>query len=171
MGELLIRNYLEEAVPSYDNDFIDKIMTIPPELRRDHRIYVRYLKTLSPELSKITYNQTGIRADAPIFLWKAARQYLFYKNRAMGVFRRVLKWQLKNKGAYLDYAEWFRRDDAWRTFITEILLSEKIEKRGFFREEYIEKLVAAHMKGERDNSKKIIYLLTFELFLQAFIDE
>ncbi|MBU7017903.1 MAG: hypothetical protein HXS44_10365 [Theionarchaea archaeon] len=171
VGEILIRNYMEEAVPSHDNDFIDKIMTIPPELRRDHRLYAQYLKIISPGLSRIAYNQTGIRADAPIILWKAARTYLFYKNKRRRILRRVLKLQLKDKGAYIDYAEWFRRDDAWRTFIRETLSSEKVEKRGFFRKEYIEKLLAAHMEGERDNSKKIIYLLTFELFLQVFLDE
>lgn len=171
VGELLITNYVEEAMPSYDNDFIELIMTIPPELRRYHRVYSKYLKTMSRELARITYNQTMMRADAPPVLWKVARKYLFYKNRALGILQRIVKRPLLNVStSYIDYAEGFR-SSVWKNFITETLLSEKVEKRGIFRKEYIEKIVTAHMNRKRDYSKKITYLLTFELFLRAFFDE
>ncbi|NIO36909.1 hypothetical protein GTO27_04305, partial [Candidatus Bathyarchaeota archaeon] len=33
------RSYVEDRVPGYDNDFVDLILRIPPELRFQHRIY------------------------------------------------------------------------------------------------------------------------------------
>lgn len=75
----MVRNFIETAYPTTDNNFIDIILTIPPELRFNHRIYRKFLKKLSPELARLPYNQTMIRADAPLFLWKLCVIFQHYK--------------------------------------------------------------------------------------------
>ena len=64
------RLQFEDRTPFTDNDFVDVALTIPPELRLNHRIYIKFLKQISPDLAKIPYEKTGIRANAPIILNK-----------------------------------------------------------------------------------------------------
>lgn len=62
----------EDRAPFFDNNIIDIALTIHPELKLDHRFYIKFLKQLSPDLAKIPYEKTGIRADSPILIRKFA---------------------------------------------------------------------------------------------------
>lgn len=61
---------IEVSYPTMDNEFIDTILKIPPEMRMNHNIQRKFLKKLCPDLDKIPYNKTMVRADAPYILWK-----------------------------------------------------------------------------------------------------
>jgi asparagine synthase (glutamine-hydrolysing) len=63
---------------------------------------------------------------------------------------------------------WFRGE--MKSFVREILLSEKSLKRGIARSEMVEKYVNEHTNGERDHTFQVWTLLMLELWFQRFID-
>jgi asparagine synthase (glutamine-hydrolysing) len=75
IGFALTLPFVEHSIPASDNNFIDVIRTIPPELRSNHYIYRKFLIKLSPELAEIPYNKTMVRADAPLWLWRISLKY------------------------------------------------------------------------------------------------
>ena len=56
IGYATRRSMMEMSPAPADNDFIDLILTIPPEWRLNHYIYRKFLNKLAPELAKIPYN-------------------------------------------------------------------------------------------------------------------
>lgn len=170
MGHVLIRNYLEDIVPTFDNNFIEIIQKIPPELRFNHRIYRNFLKKLSPKLAKIPYNETMVRPDAPLLCWRVGMYYQSGKELLKKLIRRLSKDKiiLPNKRSYVNFNEWLRRNENWKRFFKELLLNEKAISRRYFNQEYIKTLIQQHEAGKANNSMKILYLASFELFLRLF---
>ncbi len=68
LGDDQMRSKFEEATPTFDNDFVDIYLQIPPEMRINHKIYRKFLMKLSQELSKIKYLATGISLKKPVFI-------------------------------------------------------------------------------------------------------
>jgi asparagine synthase (glutamine-hydrolysing) len=170
-GVEIIRNMVKQVTPMFDNNFFDIIQRIPPELRFQHRIYRKFLKKLAPELARIPYNTTMIRADAPLILWKIASFYQFAK----GIFERQIWWisrgriYLANKRHYAPVDEWLRVNQSWRKFARDTLLSVSAFIKDFCRQEFIKTLIEEHESGKANHFNKINYLITFELFLQMFV--
>lgn len=65
-------------------------------------------------------------------------------------------------------AEWFRADLAG--YVHEVLLDRATIERGYFREEYIRRLLERHVAGGEDGSNRIWALLVHELWHRAFVD-
>lgn len=170
-GNSIILNTAEQIPPTYDNNFIDIILRIPPELRFRHRIYRKFLKKLAPELARIPYNKTMIRADAPAILWRLASLY----QAAKGIFKREIwmisrgKIYLANKRDYAPLSDWLRFNPNWRIFARDTLLSENACIKDFCRQEFIETLIKEHESGKANHFNRINYLITFELFLRMFV--
>lgn len=168
----MVRVSMETAYPTMDNNFIDIILRIPPELRFNHNIHRKFLKKLSPELAKIPYNKTMIRADAPLALWKFGAIYQMGKEEIKRIIWRVSKGTilLSSKRSYVDFEEWFRLNDEWRAFFKGLLLSKDTVCTKFFNQKFLEKLFYEQVSGKRGNSQKLLYLASFELFLRLFKD-
>jgi asparagine synthase (glutamine-hydrolysing) len=64
--------------------------------------------------------------------------------------------------------QWLRNE--LRMFLTDILLSERSLKRGYFRQEFIEWLVKSHISAKQDFSYQVWTLLMLELWCREFID-
>lgn len=169
----MVRVSIETTYPTMDNHFIDVILRIPPELRFNHRIYRKFLKKLSSELAKVPYNKTMISADAPLGLWKLGTNYQKFKEKIRKIIWRVSKGTLllSNKRVYVNFDEWFRVDDKWRRFFKELLFSKDTMSTRFFNQKFLEELFYKQASGKRDNSQKILYLASFELFLRLFKDD
>lgn len=170
-GNSIILNTAEQIPPTYDNNFIDIILRIPPELRFRHRIYRKFLKKLAPELVKILYNKTMLRADAPLILWRVASLYLSVKERFKKLMWEISggKLYLPNKRDYAPVGEWLRVNPNWRKFARDTLLSDNACIKDYCRQEFIKTLIEEHESGKADYFMKINYLITFELFLQMFV--
>lgn len=169
MGSVIDRNKIEEAQPFYDNEFIDLIMKIPPELRLNHRIYRRFLIKLAPELAKIPYNKTMVRADAPFVIWKIGSLYQGVK----GKFNKTIfklsggKISFSNERSYVNFDKWFRTNEDWKRFTEVTLLNSDALIKKYVNQQYI-KLLIKDQKAGINHSTRLINLLTFELFLQMF---
>ncbi len=162
IGEVLTRDAIEVSFPTIDNDFIDIILKIPAKFRLNHRIYRKFLKKLSPELAKIPYNKTMVPVDAPLFLWKAGMVYQIGNERIKKLMRRPIK------RSYVNFDEWLRVNKRWKDYFRDLLSSKDALSREYFNQKYIEKLIREHEQNKKDNSQKLLYLATFELFLRKF---
>ena len=52
----------------------------------------------------------------------------------------------------------------------DLLSSTKIQRRGFFDADYVEKLMTVHESGYADYSTELWGLMSFEMWMQRFID-
>ncbi len=74
----------------------------------------------------------------------------------------------RKMGFGVPVGNWFRGE--MKSFVRDVLLSEKSLTRGIARREIIEKYVGEHTNGERDHAFQIWTLLMLELWFQRFID-
>ena len=172
-GHILMRTCIENSVPTYDNNLVDILLNIPPELRLNHRIYRKFLRKLSPELSRIIYDKTMIRADAPLMLWKAGAIYPRIGNKIKRLIWKVSKGKIfiPSKRKYVEFNDWIRTNENWKRFFKDLLLDKNAVSKTYFNQEYIKTLIQEHEEGKTNNSLKILYIASFELFLELFMDE
>ena len=173
MGHVLMRFAVEDLNPALDNEFINITRTIPPELRLNHRIYRKFLKKLSPELARIIYDKTMIRADAPLILWEAGAMYHRIENKLKRLIWKVSKGKIfiPRKRSYVEFNGWLRTNENWKRFFKDLLLDKNAMSKTYFNQEYIKTLIQEHEEGKTNNSQKILYLASFELFLRLFVNK
>jgi len=173
MGTVIARNYLEEGMPTLDNQFIDVISKIPAKLRLNHKIYVKFLRRVAPKTLMIPYQKTYLPPTTPFALWNVGRGVHFIFRQIKNILwrlsrRRVL---LKSRHGYSHVDEYIRQDYRWRRVVRETLLNENSEiyKRDFFQLDGVKKLIKEHESGKRNHWRIIAYIVTFELFLRKFL--
>ncbi|MDH5770082.1 MAG: asparagine synthase-related protein [Candidatus Bathyarchaeota archaeon] len=175
MGSIVDREFVEESLPTIDNEVIDIITKIPPKYRGGHHLYKKFLSVLDRELASIPYVKTMVRANASDVLWKFGMLYL----RFMRFIRRVL-WKfsggriyLPNKHDYIDMSEVWRTSPAWRKLLNETILKNGslCYKLGYLNNAFVRNIIKEHYGGTKNNSEKIAFLVTFELFLRIFFRE
>lgn len=74
----------------------------------------------------------------------------------------------KKMGFNVPTGIWFRQGQ--REVITNLLLSERIQSRGYFNHEYIERIVHDHLAGKTNYQAQIFTLASLELWFRVFID-
>ena len=169
---MILRNYVEDRVAGFDNDFLEFAIGIPPKLRSKTKLYYKFLAKLSPGLAKIPYQKTGVAPRMPIFAHKIG----FIIKGGLKTFVQTLRRKtrgmisLPQKMGYPDINEWIRKDRKMRKFFRDILLNEKTLSRGYFNREFVAKMVNEHMSGKKDWAMQLCALLTFELWHRLFID-
>lgn len=73
----------------------------------------------------------------------------------------------KKKGFGIPIAKWIKRD--LKEMFQETMSHDKIRAEGFFRPEYVQRLLQEHLNGTKDNRKQLWALFMFELWLRHFI--
>lgn len=170
MSSVYIRNKIELVTPTYDLNFMNVILTVPPELRLNHRIYRKFLKNLDKELAKIPYGKTGIRPDAPEVL----RRTSFVIHAITHKIKQLLKMHTRgtllipDKRRYTAYDEWIRKNPLFRKFVKQILLDEKTLKAGYLNRDFLQKMINDHMNYRKDYSIQLCALITFEIWRRLF---
>jgi asparagine synthase (glutamine-hydrolysing) len=74
----------------------------------------------------------------------------------------------RKQGFGVPVGDWFR--NKLRNYAFETLLSEKCIKRGYFRKETVEGMLAEHVSGKIDHGQRIWCLINLELWHNMFID-
>jgi asparagine synthase (glutamine-hydrolysing) len=74
----------------------------------------------------------------------------------------------RKMGFGVPVGKWFRGE--MKSYVKEILLSERALKRGIILPDAIERYVTQHITGERDHAFKLWSLLMLELWFREFID-
>ena len=172
MGSVIDRNKIEETQPFYDNEFVDLVMKIPPELRFNHQIYRKFLIKLAPELSVIPYNKTMVRADAPLIMWKIGILYQGIKAKLNKTMFKLSNGKIffSDERSYTNFESWIRTNENWKRFTKDTLLNKDALLIKYINQPYIKLLIKEHDAG-MNHSTRLIYLLTFELFLRMFYQD
>lgn len=172
MGPVLLRSSLEDRIPGFDNDFVNVILEVPPELRLNHKIYYEFFASLAPNLAKISYQKTGVSPIAPVLVHKIGflikNGYKMFVRKLIDITRGRIA-LLDNIG-YPSQDELIRKDEELRKFFQNILLDKKTLSRGYFNKEYITQMIEDHMSRKKDYGKQLCALLTFELWHRLFVD-
>lgn len=162
MRSVLQRYKVEDALPTVDYDLIDVILSVPAELRCDHRLYRKFLMKLSPELARVPYQKTLVRASAPLWAWKLGKTAL----RARNAFRRHLKLPGADAQEYIDMDRLLSVE--MKDFVRDMLLSDRtLSTKKYLNSGYLEKIIGENERGIR-HTRELIYLISFELFLRQF---
>ena len=74
----------------------------------------------------------------------------------------------KKMGFGVPIGKWFRNE--LKDFVRDILLSKKSVERGYFKAEYLEKMVNDHISGKGNYAAQLWALLMLELWHKKFID-
>jgi len=170
IGDVPVRDLVEISHPTADNNFIDLIRTIPPEWRINHFIYRKFFKKLSSELATIIYNRTMVRPDAPLLFWKLGLYYIHGRDlllKKINTFSKG-KIQLYNTHNYVDFDAWFRTNVQWQNFFKELLCNKDYKSQKYINQDYVKQLFEESIVGKNNNAMKLMYLATFELFLQKY---
>lgn len=70
------------------------------------------------------------------------------------------------KGFGAPLGRWFRAE--LRPLLEDLLSPKRLESHGFFRPDYVQRLLAEHWSGKKDNRKQIFNLLSFVLWYEHF---
>ncbi len=74
----------------------------------------------------------------------------------------------KKQGFPIPIERWLRTEAA--PVMRDLLSTETIERRGFFRADYVSKLIHGHTSGYADYSTELWGLMSFEMWMRQFID-
>jgi hypothetical protein len=172
MGSVMTRNYFEDTIPTFDNEFMDVVTSIPVKLRYHYRIYKKFLRALSRDLSNIPYERTGLNPNYPQAMWLVGivltnAPSILGKAICRATGGRVVR---PNLSSYVDYASSLRVSKSWRELTARTLASSDslMYRHHIVKRDYVTELVRDHIDGRRDNWEKIHYLITFELMLRRF---
>ncbi|MFQ5601678.1 MAG: asparagine synthetase B family protein [bacterium] len=78
----------------------------------------------------------------------------------------------KNKmGHNVPMKNWMRETSLFRDLLNDVLSESAIKKRGFFKSDYIQEMLDAHLKKSKDYSHRLYSLLILELWLQKNLDK
>ena len=159
--------YVETRHPFLDNDLVDFFaLRIPPNLIIEKRFLQKAMNYFFPVLSDIPLEQ-GYTPNSPqpiALLGKAKRSI---KNRIKRNLERLSNGRLTFPLDYRGYDYYLRTGS--RNYALNLLLDSKTLNRGYFRKEYIKKIIKEHMKGEKNHDQLICDIINFELMNRMFL--
>jgi asparagine synthetase B (glutamine-hydrolysing) len=167
------RLFVEDLTPTFDNEFIDRLLCIPPAWRADHRFYQSFLERLEPRLMEIPYQRTMLPPAAPLEFWHLGAQLEQRREELCRDIWRATQGavSIPYRRFFTNYDEWLRCDPDWIAMTDDLLLSPKsVSCERFLNRQSIAGLIADHRSGKAANHQKIIQLMTLELLLRQFFN-
>ncbi len=149
---------VETRLPYLDNDLIDLLFAVPPELKLADVIQTHILRRHFPAFLDVVNANTGAKVGAgaaTTFLTKA-RMKVFAKLRVPGY------------QPYERLGLWLRRE--LRPLVHKILLDDRTLQRGFFQPDSVRTIIEQHQKKERNHTYLLLALMIFELGQREFVD-
>ena len=147
------RHLFNYSNPFLDNDLVDFMRKTSPGLRFGQKLFRSMLLKKYPELFELpTKNNIGLRLDASNISLFLNRAILFSKMMANKISSMLI-----------------RRNKEYRNYMKRMI--EKVEAREYFNKDYIEEIWRLHIQGRKNYAMLFGLLVTFELFLEGFVDE
>jgi len=164
--------YLETRYPFLDNELVDFLaFTLPPELKIRKIFLQKALNYCFPSLSDIPIEHGGAPPGAPLTRFLIGEFIASLKRRYVRTLERILSnrpIRLFESDDYRDYNRWLRIDS--RNYALKVLLDPRTLNRGYFKSDYIRKIVKEHMTGKKDHDQMICDLINLELMFRIFFD-
>jgi len=158
---LCIRHYLEERTVIYDNDLFDCYLAMPPAMRAKGRVFRRAIRRLSKKLSVIPNNNTGCRADMPIWVeWVLKNSVAALRKIGMLPHPKLPHLTCTN-GSWPNMAELIRYNSKLRELIRQTLHDPECLNPDLFDIKVADSIFRQHVNKDRDNTTLLFLLLTF----------
>jgi len=165
------RLFIEDIAPTFDYEFIDCVLQIPPVWRAGHRFYQRFLQRLDPRMMDVVYQETMLPPTAPLEFWPRGAQL---EQQREQLYRDI--WYATKRQVYVpykrfasNYDEWLRQDPSWVALTDDLLLSaNSLSCDRYLNRPMVASLIEDQRSGKAANHRKIIQLMTLELFLRQF---
>jgi len=150
-------------------ELFDFFLTLSPDLALDHRLYKEIYRRKLPQLARIPWSATGpdlysrpSRIRATLRRW---RPYLVWYGSRLSRGRI----NLRNRDTTEHPDVQYRRSARTRSWVRDLLLSERCLDRGFFSREGLQELLAWEMNGG-SAFPEISKMVVFEVWARAFLD-
>ena len=167
------RLFVEDLSPTFDNEFIDCLLRIPPAWRANHRFYRSFLQRLEPCLMEIPYQRTMLPPAAPLEFWQLGAQLEQQREELYRDIWRATQGDVSipYRRFFTNYDEWLRCDPGWIAMTDDLLLSSNsLSCERFLNRQMAANLIGDHRSGKSANHQKIVQLITLELFLRQFFN-
>ena len=148
---------VETRLPYLDQDLVETLLSVPPELKLDEKIQAHILRRRRPSFLKVRNVNTGACMEAgPLARGLAkVRQKIFAK---LGI---------RGYQPYERLGLWLRRE--LRPLVQKLLLSDRCLERGLFDAQTVRRVVQNHMNG-KNHTFLILALMIYEIGQHEFID-
>ena len=171
LGLVIEQDAVDIVVPAVDPELVALAVTIPQEMRIHYHLHRRFLIALSPALARLPITASMLPASLPIFVWRAGKLWEHLKE--------VWTWKLCSWSGgrmcppssrwYTDPERWLRTDPVWQAWFRDLLLSDGAFCHQYIRKEVIGELLDDHIHVRADNSRKLVYIASFELMLREIL--
>ena len=167
MGTVLLRAFCEVRQPFFDHRVIDFVTKLPPLYRTKEKFLMgRYLMKLDPLLASLTYERTGLPANANI-----TRQIIEYTRRAAMKYLGFLHPAFKEKPRVaINYMYWIQNDSRLQKYIRNLLLDPGALKRSHVNGKEMEPFLEDLFKGKYLNLFLTTRLISMELWYRYFVE-
>jgi len=167
MGTVMLRAFCEVRQPFFDRRLVDFVTRLPPRYRTKEKFLMgRYLESVDPYLASLTYERTGLPANAGL-----ARQIGRYARRGVARVASHISTGFKEKPhVAIDYMHWIKNDAGLQKFIRDTLLDSRAVRRSHVAGKKIEPFINELFAGNAGNLFLTTRLLSMELWYRFFIE-
>jgi asparagine synthase (glutamine-hydrolysing) len=179
----LEQSQLSVRSPYLDNDFVRTVFRAPQSARENGDVRLRLIADGSPALTRIPSDR-GIGGDSGRlssmvsnrfleFTFKAEYAYDYGMPQWVARFDHLfspfrLERLFLGRHKFLHYRVWYR--DSLSEYVRQMLLDPITLSRPYLERKVLERLVAGHLKGDRNYTTAIHKMLTMELLHRLFFD-
>ena len=149
---------VETRLPFLDNDLINVLFEVGPEIKLGERIQAHILRRHLPAFLKVVNVNTGAPVGSGSLRRLAAKAKVKVLAR-LGV---------RGYQPYERLGRWLREE--LRPFVSSLLLSERCLDRGILDAGTIQAVVNGHLSGKRNHTFLLMAMLIFELGQREFCD-
>ena len=163
------RMFVEDSIPTFDNNVIDRLLRIPASERANHRFYRRFLSKLDQRCMDIPYQGTMLPPSVPVDYWAEATQVETSRENLLKkiYYETGGEVYIPYDRYYSNFDEWLRVDEVWRSTIQQLLLGSGARLCDYYiRRDWLERLLSQQFSGEAANYSQIIILMSVELALR-----
>jgi len=163
--------YLETRHPFLDNDLVDFFaFGLPPKLRIDKMFLQKAVNYCFPSLSGIPLEHEGVPPDShPLRFFLGAVKH-FLKRKSRKTIERLShgKYSIFKPLDYRQYDNWLRTGS--KTYVLKVLLNSRTLERGYFKRDYLQRIMKEHMTAKKNHNQMICDLINLELMSRIFFD-
>jgi asparagine synthase (glutamine-hydrolysing) len=149
---------VETRLPFLDNDLVDLLLAVPPEMKLGDRIQTHILRRRRPAFLGIVNTNTGAPLGASK-LWQKVAKFRMRVLAKLGV---------RGYQPYERLGRWLRQE--LRPLVTNLLLSDRCLGRSVFNPQTVRAVVDGHLNQGHNHTFLLMALLIFELGQREFFD-
>jgi asparagine synthase (glutamine-hydrolysing) len=150
--------HVETRLPFLDNELIDVLFGVPPELKLGDKIQAHILARRRPAFLKVVNTNTGAPLGAGRLRSLVAKAKL----------KVLAKLGVRGYQPYERLGRWLRQD--LRLLVTRLLLGDRCLDRGVFDPQTVRAVVDGHLTNKRNHTFLLMAMMIFELGQREFID-